>query len=110
MSIATITTGDDSNLPVQLKKDNATFVIDAGAVIKAVITTTDSSSTLSETITIDNLATGTDLSNSLIIVNFTPAQTGAITTYGTALLEIQVDDNIKTTWKVMVTIVKGNIT
>ena len=90
--MSVIVKGYDAVLPVTLKKNKETFPIDSGAVIKAVIVDVDHTEKLSQEVTIDKNAEGTDLTNSLIIVQFTEAQTAAITTTGNALLEISVDD------------------
>lgn len=107
--MGTITTGDDVALPVQLKKNNASFVINAGATIKAAVINSDGTRVLSEVVTLNNLATGADLANSLVVAEFTSAQTAAIKEYGSAILEIQVDDSGKLTWTTAITVVKGNI-
>lgn len=108
-----ITTGDDAAVPVQLYKKQgkvkSTFVIDAGATIKAVLTSIDRLTVISAEVIIDNTATGADLATSLVIVELTEAQTEAITLLGDAIVEIQVDDGGKLTWTTGVFIRKGNI-
>lgn len=106
-----ITTGDHSKIPVTLKRDGATFSIDAGATIKAILTGADRITLLTEEVTIDNAAVGTDLPNSKFIVEFTKAQTLAIIDYGPAYLEVQVEEIVDEpdTWTDEVLIRKGNI-
>ena len=108
-----ITTGDDAAIPVQLKKKvsgkKVSFNIDAGATIKAVLVSLDRETILSGVVTLNNAATGTDLSTSLVVVEFTEVETTAITATGEALLEVQVNDGGKLTWTADITVVKGNI-
>lgn len=108
--MAIITTGDYAGIPVTLKKNGSTFVISGAAVIKAVLTNKDRSTIISPEVTISNVAAGTDLNNSLIIVEFTEAQTAAITETGECYLEIQVADDKPLTWTVTINVRKGNIT
>ena len=107
--MSVIVTGDDVALPVTLKKDNSTFSIDAGATVQAALVSLDRSTVLAGPVTCSNVATGADWVNSLVIVEINSTLTGAITSYGGALLEIQVDDNGKLTWFVSVDIEKGTI-
>ena len=96
--IALIVTGDDADLPVTLSKDGVTFTIDPGATVQAAVVSTDRETTLLAAVTCDNGATGADWANSLVVVEFPSADTGALTEETPALLEIQVDDNGKKTW------------
>ena len=107
--MAIITTGDDAAIPFTAKKDGQTFAIDAGAVIKAVLTSLDRETVISPEVTVNNVATGTDLLNSLVIVEFTEAETAAITELGEAYLEVQIDDGTKLTWTKELLVRKGNI-
>lgn len=112
-----ITTGDAPKIPVTLKRDGATFVIGGGAVIKAVLTTLDRTTIISAEVTINNTATGTDLSASKFVVEFTKAETAAIliaellSDSGHAILEVQVDEtgSDPETWTDGVIVRKGNI-
>jgi len=108
-----ITTGDDVAIPVQLYRKIAgvrsTFVIDMSATIKAVLTNLDRQTLVSAEVTLDNSATGADLATSLIVVEFTEAQSTAITELGECLIEIQVDDGGKDTWTVDALVRQGNI-
>lgn len=107
--MSVIVLGDDSEVPVTLKKNKATFSIDAGAVIKAAVVNTDRDTVIAGPVTVNNNATGSDLANSLIVVEFTEEETGAITVEGDALLEIQVLDGKKKTWWPEVFLVRGLI-
>jgi len=107
--MAIITTGDHTNIPVTLKKNGKTFTISSGAVIKAVITNTARNAVISPEVIIDNNATGTDLANSLIVVEFNETESSAITQLNDAMLEIQVADPEKKTWTTPILIRQGNI-
>ena len=107
--MSVIVTGDDVALPVTLKKDGETFSIDAGATVQASIVLADRSATLIPAVTCSNSAAGADWLNSLVVVEFSSAATGAVTDYVPALVEIQVDDSGKLTWFVGVVIEKGSI-
>lgn len=104
-----IVTGDDVAIPVQLKKGGSTFTIDGGATVKAAIVTPERDELLSTTVTCSNIATGADWDNSLVVVEMTSAQTAAITTYGNALVEVQVDDSGKLTWAAPIYVARGLI-
>ena len=114
--MAIITTGDDAVIPVRLKKKGAFFSISSGAEIKAVLTTLDRKTIISNVVTVNNAADGTDLANSLFIVEFTEAETLAILDVitieelGEIILEVQVKDPKKTSWTMSINVVKGNIT
>jgi len=107
--MAIIVTGDDPALPVTLKKSKAVFAIAPTATVQASVVSVDKLTTLIPPITCDNAATGADWANSLVMVEFTSAQTAAISATGEALLEIQVDDGGKLTWFVLITIETGTI-
>lgn len=104
-----ITTGDDVGLPVTLKKDGSVFLINAGATVKASLVDRDHTTILAGPVTLSNATPGSDWNNSLIMVEFTSAETGAIIAYNPSLLEIQVDDGGKLTWFLDVNIIKGTI-
>ena len=109
--MAIITTGDRAKIPVTLKRDGATFTIGGSAVIKAVLTTLDRLTVISPQVTIDNVASGTDLAKSKIIVEFSKIETAAITELGHVYLEVQVDEtgDDPETWTGDVLVRKGNI-
>jgi hypothetical protein len=107
--MATLVTGDDTLVPVTLKKNGATFAIAGTAAIKARLVSVDRKVTYSEEVLQSITEAGNDLANSLVVVRLAPADTVSITYQGKARLEIQVDDGGKTTWFVDVDIVRGNI-
>lgn len=107
-----ITTGDYAKIPVTLKRDGATFTISGTAIIKAILTDVDRITVISAEVTIDNTATGTDLANSRVIIEFTKAETETITQLGDAILEVQVAETAEEpeTWTDKdILIRKGNI-
>jgi len=107
----TLVTGDDSILPTTLYKDDATFLIDSGATVKASVVTKDKKTILLAPVTVSNVETGSDWVNSLVVPRFASADTNNIplTNIGSALLEIQVDDGGKLTWFVTIKILQGTI-
>lgn len=107
--MSVIVTGDDVALPVTLKKDGVTFSINAGATVQASLVSIDRSSVLAGPVVCSNVAVGADWDNSLVIVAFSSEETASIIDYGSASLEIQVDDGGKLTWFVSVTIEKDTI-
>ena len=109
--MAVITTGDYAEIPFRMKKNGATFAISGSATIKAVLTNLDRQTIISPEVIVNLSANGTDLANSLVIVEFTEAESAAITELGEALLEVQVADPDKPkTWTASVLIRQGNIT
>ena len=109
MSTPIIVTGDNISLPVTLKKNGATFVIDAAATVKAMIVSRDHRESLTAAVAQVSTAAGADWPNSLVVVEFAPADTSGIAFQGEALIEIEVTEGIKKTWFVTVEIVRGNI-
>jgi hypothetical protein len=124
MSIGTLTTGDDSIIPVQLSKGGSPFVINGTATIQASVVTSDKETILiAATPVLEDVGSlGTDdWLNSLIEVRFTQAQTEALN--GTSIdnldsktveLEIEVDESATTglgklTWFVKIKLIKGTI-
>jgi hypothetical protein len=109
MAMPVLVTGDDNAIPVTLKKNGATFVISAGATIKAQLVSLDHKTTYSPVVEVNKATPGTDLSKSLVVAVFAPETTSAIVYQGKALLEIQVDDSGKKTWFPAIEIRRGNI-
>ena len=107
--ITQIVTGDDAVFTAQLKKDDSTFSIDAGATVKAMLVSLDRTTSYSAVVTLSSSTTGSDWVHSLVIVVFSAAETTAITNLGSALLEVQVDDTIKETFFGAVTVIQGQI-
>ena len=91
-----IKTGDDVAIFVQCKLDGATFVIDPGATVEAVISY--GGSPVSTVITCLDSDTGADWPNSLVVVEMTAAQTATLPVGKLCALEVRVDDSGKTTF------------
>jgi len=108
--MAIITTGDNAEIPFTMKKNGETFVISGTAVVKAVLTNKDRQTIISAEVAVNLSVTGTDLTKSLVIVEFTEAETLAITELGQAILEVQVADPKPKTWTANILIRQGNIT
>lgn len=108
--MSVIVTGDDIALPVTLKKDGKTFVINPAATVKAAIVSADHASVLAGPVTVSALASGSDWARSLIIVQFSGSATQSITANKPAKLEIEVNDGGKLTWFTDVRLIKGLIT
>jgi len=84
-------TGEDLTINVQLSKNGATFVIDSGATVTAVLR--DGSSSISAEVSCTDQ---TNWATSLVVVPFTDTETTAIavgTTPIFATLEVQVDES-----------------
>ena len=119
MSIAILTTGDDSQIPVQLYKvSNGVynkFNINGSAVIKASVVSLNHKNILVAPVVVVDDTLGDDWADSLIKVKFTEADTVDIKDrqLGTAILEIQVDESVsgggKTTWNIPIKLRKGTI-
>lgn len=107
--ITQIVTGDDAVFQAQLYKDLATFTIDPGATVEAMLVSVDHQTKYTDAVTLSNAAAGADWPNSLVIVEFSQAETAAIQVTGNALLEIQVDETTKENWFGTVNIVTGQI-
>ena len=105
-----IVTGDDENILIQLYRDSATFTIDPTATVKAAVVNAGRSAIMAGPVTCLSDATGADWTTALVAVNLTSAQTAAITRYGSAILEVEVEDSAgKQTYSDSVTIVRGLI-
>ena len=105
-----ITTGDDSLLQVTLLKDNAKFLLNDGAIIRAAVISSDKSTVLIAPIPVLDSEVGSDWANSTVVIKFSSAATELITDYGNAIVEIEVADNGKLTWFFDIKIFKGSIT
>lgn len=109
MSTPVIVTGDDVTLKSTLLRDGEVFEISDTAEVKAMLIADDGKKLLTSVIDQDKDTPGADWSNSLIMVVIPSTETEAIINYGTATLEIQVNDGGKNTWHDTVNIVKGHI-
>ena len=110
MATPLIVTGDDISITVTLKKNDLTFNIPLISTVTARIVSTNHKEVYSGSVVQSNSASGADWPNSLVIVDFVPADTSTLTYQGKALVEIQVDDNGKRTWFVTVKLITGQIT
>lgn len=111
MSVPLIVTGDDANLFLTLKKDDAVFNIDAGDVVEAALVSTDHKTLLMAAVAQSSATAGADWANSLIAIKFTQVQTAAITSTGNVLVAVQVTQGgEKETWYSVANVVTGQIT
>lgn len=106
---AQLVIGDDASIGVVLKRNKATFPIDAGATVKGQITSMDHKYTYTTELTALSTDTGADWPNSLVVFPIASAVTSLITYTGMALVEIQVDDNGKSTFFADIEIIRGII-
>jgi hypothetical protein len=109
MATPTLVSGDDIVMSVQLYKDGATFNINAGATVEARLVSLEHDEYYTDPVVQSNSAPGAAWATSLVTVEFAEADTLNVTHQGAALLEIQVDDNGKSTWFEGVAIVTGTI-
>ncbi len=109
ITIPVIVTGDDVLLPTTLKIDNATFNINIAATVSAKVVSSNHQTVYSAIATQSSSTPGADWANSLVIISLPSEITSAINFYGDCELEIQVDDNGKTTWFAQIEVEKGNI-
>lgn len=92
----TIYTGDDVSLAVTLKRNGSAFVIDPGATVRAALI---QDATITGPVVCQPTATGADWSQSVVVVEI-PSATSANAPVGSNALEIEVDDDGKTTFVV----------
>lgn len=104
-----IVTGDTLALPVTLKKNGSTFVIDAGATVQASLISLDHRTVLAGPVTMDSGAPGADWGNSLIMIEMDSSVTANIVYSGQIDLEVQVDDGGKLTWFFTLDLVQDTI-
>ena len=109
-----IVIGNDFELGVALTKNHKPFAVDFQSVIKATVVSPDHVTRYFDAAIVSPATPGTDLSQSLIIVRFTKAQTAAITRQGPALIEIELteDEGLgfkHPSWFVKVQVVKGQV-
>ena len=95
--VPVIVSGDDTAITITLKKDDATFDIPLTSTVTAAVISTDKRTQYIADTSVLSGTSGSDWPNSLVIVEFTSAQTSTIPSGG-ALVEVQVDDNGKLTW------------
>ena len=104
-----IVAGDDVSFTAQLYKDEATFTIDPGATVRAMLVSLNHNTAYTTAATLSAAASGADWANSLVVVEMADTVTAGITYQGHACIEIEVDDTIKETWFGEVQIITGNI-
>lgn len=109
MSDNEIVSGDDIVIQQTLTKDDAVFVIDSGATIKASLVSRDRTTVIVAPVSVLEAVAGSDWANSKVIIVFTEADTTALTTFGPMWVEIQVDDGGKLTWHTKVDMLQGTI-
>ena len=108
MSTPILVTGDDFNLPVILTA-NAVPVNLTGSVITAAIVNFAHDAVILAGIAQPQANAGSDWPNGIAGIAFSKADTADISTYGIALIEIQVAGVTTSTWFTPVMIIKGNI-
>lgn len=106
---AQIVIGDDVPLSVTLKRNKVTFNIPGTATIKGVVTSMDHKYAYTTVLTAAEGATGADWANSLVVFDISSTETGVMTYTGMALIEVQVDDDGKSTFFAEVEVLQGTI-
>lgn len=109
MTTPTLVTGDDFAIPVDLTVNGIAHAVSLGATVKAGIVSGDHATLWLDGVAQVSSANGASWSTGRVAVVFTKAQTALITTYGLALIEIQVEDVTTDSWFTPVRVVKGNI-
>jgi len=109
MALPILVSGDDIVMSVTLQKDGSVFNINPGATVEARLISVDHLTEYTAPVGQSNSAPGADWANSLVTVQFAEADTLEVTYQGAALLEIQVDDNGKSTWFETVQLSLGTI-
>lgn len=109
--MSTIVTGDTTILSVSLKKNNEAFIVASDAEVK--VTLVDQANQLivsGDPLVQQPDTAGANWDESLVSVLIPGSFTAGITSFGRAMLEIQVSDGgLQDTWFASVLIVKGNI-
>jgi hypothetical protein len=109
MSIPTLVTGDDFNLPVALTLNNIAVSL-TGATITAGIVSVDHSKALLAGVVQPESNPGSNWASGIAGVAFTKAQTADITSFGMSLVEIQVAGPTTNTWFTPVNVIRGSVT
>jgi hypothetical protein len=110
MSTPYIVTGDNTALPVQLKKNRAVFNIPQDAVVKVAIVSSDHGVAYTAAVEQSYAATGADWANSLIVLELPAEETANVSYSGPAKLEVQVtNDGVDDTWFVDVELIRGHV-
>lgn len=97
--------GDDVTIPVQLKKEVvgqkgtfAAFVINPASIVKATLISAERSLALSTTVTVTEVA-GSAWATSLVVAQWTAAQSAIFKLSRDARVMIEVDDTVNTDGK-----------
>lgn len=113
-----IVTGDDAIVPLRLWKRNTsgvfvTFTIDPGATIKAKVISAEHTLDLLAETTLAVGAAGANWASSLVVIEWTSAETALAKLSRNALIEVEVDDTVNTngklTWFHPCVVTKGRI-
>jgi hypothetical protein len=99
--MSVITQGDTPLIAISLLKDEATFVIDNGADVKAtLINKTTDVVAFGTPITLVNTTPGSDWPNSKVILPLTAIQTAGLSP-GAYVIEVQITESgVITTWQI----------
>jgi hypothetical protein len=114
MSNIELVTGDPLIKVINLIKitdaGEASFNIPtSGVPVTAAIVSLNHERRLTDEVSVSSAEAGSDWSASKIVVNINKTETEAITEYGLALIEIQVNDGGELTWFHPVNIIDGHI-
>lgn len=111
MTLPEIVTGDDTSIPIQLQDTSGNpFIIDIAATVEATIVDDNHRRQYFAPVAQDSAAGGANWSASLVVIEFTSANTSGLPD-GPAMIEIQVEEGgVKSTWFQRVVIVTGTIT
>ena len=104
-----VVSGDDVVIAATLKKGGATFTIDPGATVTAMLVSLNHDTAYTAEIAQSSATSGADWSNSLVVVVMGASETAGITYQGNAYLEVQVHDSIKETFFGAVRVTTGQI-
>ena len=109
--VAQLIIGEASSISLRLLKDGQRFDMSTASSVQIALVDQGHNNIILDPITITSGQTGNDWANSLIVIDFTAVQTGAINQQTTYLFEIQViDQGITNTWFVPVRAIRGLIT
>jgi hypothetical protein len=106
-----IITGDDPKIPVEISDKDGVIAIAGTATIKAAVVSSNRKTVILPAVSVIEATAGSDWTKGIVVVNFLSAATSVIpkSHLGSALLEIQIDDNGKQTWFDEIEIIKGTI-
>ncbi len=93
----TLVAGDDIHIPFSLTRNGMRFNIASSAIVKAALLSTDKQLLAGPVDCLAN-ASGANWSKSLVSIHFPSAMTESVEAQAGAVIEVQVDDNGKSTW------------